>query len=175
KKYCAMHDDTDPDDTTIKSKSQRKREMHALQSLGEELVKLPKEQFEKVTLPTDIHDAIVEARNIRQHGAHKRQLQYIGKLMRSIDPEPIQQQLDTLKGQSAQAARDLHNIERWRDQLLKDGDQTLKKLLQQYPRADSQHIRQLLRNAQKEFRDNKPPKSTRALFRYLRDIINEQH
>jgi ribosome-associated protein len=169
-----MQDDTETSDEVIKSKSQLKREMHALQSLGEELVKLSKDQFEKVVLPEDLHDAVIEARNIRQHGARKRQLQYIGKLMRSIDPVPIQEQLDTLKGQSTQAAQTLHTIERWRDQLLDNGDQALEKLLAQYPQTDRQYIRQLLRNAHKEIKANKPPKSTRALFRYLREIIYEE-
>ena len=169
-----MQDDTESTDEVIKSKSQLKREMHALQSLGEELVKLSKDQFEKVVLPEDLHDAVIEARNIRQHGARKRQLQYIGKLMRSIDPVPIQEQLDTLKGQSTQAAQTLHTIERWRDQLLDNGDQALEKLLAQYPQTDRQYIRQLLRNAHKEIKANKPPKSTRALFRYLREIIYEE-
>ena len=169
-----MQDDTESTDEVIKSKSQLKREMHALQSLGEELVKLSKDQFEKVVLPEDLHDAVIEARNIRQHGARKRQLQYIGKLMRSIDPAPIQKQLDTLKGQSTQAAQTLHTIERWRDQLLDNGDQALEKLLAQYPQTDRQYIRQLLRNAHKEIKANKPPKSTRALFRYLREIIYEE-
>lgn len=169
-----MQDDTESTDEVIKSKSQLKREMHALQSLGEELVKLSKDQFEKVILPEDLHDAVIEARNIRQHGARKRQLQYIGKLMRSIDSVPIQEQLDTLKGQSTQAAQTLHTIERWRDQLLDNGDQALEKLLAQYPQTDRQYIRQLLRNAHKEIKANKPPKSTRALFRYLREIIYEE-
>ena len=168
-----MQDDMESTDEVVKSKSQRKRDMHALQSLGEQLVKLSKEQFEKINLPEDLHDAVLEARNIRQHGAHKRQLQYIGKLMRSIDPEPIQEQIDTLKGQSTQAAHSLHTIERWRDQLLDTGDHALEKLVEQHPRVDRQYIRQLLRNAHKEIKANKPPKSTRALFRYLRDIISE--
>lgn len=167
-----MHDETESNSEIIKSKSQRKREMHALQSLGEELVNLSKDQFEKITLTEELHDAVIEARNISQHGARKRQLQYIGKLMRSIDPEPIQQQLDTIKGQSTQAVQALHTIERWRDQLLESGDQALEKLLEQYPQTDRQYIRQLLRNARNEIKANKPPKSTRALFRYLRDIIN---
>lgn len=166
-----MHEENESDKEVVKSKSQLKREMHALQSLGEELVNLSKDQFEKITLPEELHDAVVEARNIHQHGAHKRQLQFIGKLMRGIDPEPIQEQLDTLKGQSAQAAHTLHSIEHWRDQLLENGDQVLENFVEQYPQTDRQHIRQLLRNAHKEIRANKPPKSTRALFRYLREII----
>jgi len=170
-----MQEDTESTSGVNKSKSQRKREMHALQELGEELVKLPKDQFEKIDLPDDLHDAVLEARSIKQHGAHKRQLQYIGKLMRSIDAEPIQEQLDTLKSQSTHSAQALHKIENWRDQLLAEGDQALEKLVEQHPQTDRQYIRQLLRNAHKEIKANKPPKSTRMLFRYLREILGKSH
>lgn len=169
-----MHNENDTDSEIIKSKSQLKREMLALQSLGEELVKLSKEQFEKISLPEDIHDAIVAARNIHQRGAHKRQLQYIGKLMRNLEPGPIQEQLDTIKGQSVQAAHMLHVMENWRDRLINDGDQALEELVEQFPQIDRQHIRQMLRNIHKEKSANKTPKSSRALFRYLRDIITEE-
>lgn len=170
-----MQDDNDhKSDDEHKSKSQRKREMHALQKLGEALVSLSKEQFEKITLPDELHDAIVEARRINQRGAHKRQLQYIGRLMRNVDPEPIQVQLDTIQGHSRQAAQNLHQIERWRDRLMKEGDPTLEELVTQHPEVDRQYLRQLIRNANKEVHDNKPPKSARALFRYLRDLINPE-
>lgn len=163
-------EETSFDDTDEKSKSQVKREMHALFDLGGELVKLPKEQFDKISLPDTLHDAIVEARRIHQHGAHKRQLQFIGKLMRNVDAEQIREQLDTLAGQSKQAASALHHLERWRDSLLNEGDAALERLLTEYPSADRQYLRQLIRNAQKEKQDNKPPKSARALFKYLRDL-----
>ena len=154
------------------SKSQRKRDMHALQELGRQLVELPKEQFEKITMEETLYDAILDARNIRQHGAKKRQLQYIGKIMRSIDAEPIQEQLNTIQGHSSQAAQALHNIERWRDRLLEEGDHALEELVKQYQQADRQYLRQLLRSAQKETLTNKAPKSARALFRYLRELFN---
>lgn len=153
------------------SKSQRKRDMHALQELGQQLVELPKDLFEKITLEENLHDAIVAARNIRQHGARKRQLQYIGKIMRSIDAKPILEQLNTIRGHSNQATQALHNIERWRDRLLKEGDNALEELVKQHQQADRQYLRQLLRNAQKETLTNKPPKSVRALFRYLRELF----
>lgn len=155
------------------SKSQRKREMLALQYLGEKLVALPAEQFTKIHLPEDLQDAVLIARKIHQHGARKRQLQYIGKLMRTVDAEPIQQQIDTLQGNSQQAAQELHRIENWRDRLLAEGDHVLAKLLGEYPHADRQYLRQLMRNAKKETLENKPPKSARSLFRYLRELINE--
>jgi ribosome-associated protein len=157
-----------------KSKSQLKREMHALQVLGEALVELSAEQFAKIQLPEDLHEAILAARKIHQRGARKRQLQYIGKLMREVDAEPIQQQLDRLTGQSQEAALLLHRIERWRDELLTQGDEKLEALIEEYPQADRQHLRQLLRSAKKEAEENKAPKAARSLFRYLRDLIEQQ-
>lgn len=154
-----------------KSKSQVKREMHALLDMGKELVNLSKEQFAKIDLPEEIRDAVVEARNIHQHGAHKRQLQYIGKRLRSVDAEHIREQIDTLAGHSKQAAAALHHIERWRDQLLDEGDSALEALVTEYSSADRQYLRQLIRNAKKEKKENKPPKSARALFQYLRGLM----
>ncbi len=154
-----------------KSKSQVKREMHALQELGKELVNLPKEQFASIKLPEALYDAIAEARHIHQHGALKRQLQYIGKRMRSENAEEIREQLDTLTGQSRQAVATLHHIERWRDRLLEDGDTALAELVAEFSNADRQYLRQLVRNAKKETLGNKPPKSTRALFKYLRELM----
>jgi ribosome-associated protein len=158
-------------DDEEKSKSQVKREMHALLELGRELVNLPKEQFAKIELPEEVCDAIIEARNIHSHGAHKRQLQYIGKRLRSVDAEHIREQIDTLEGHSKQAAAALHHVERWRDQLLDEGDGALEALVSEFPNTDRQYLRQLIRNAQKEKKENKPPKSARALFQYLRGLM----
>ena len=164
---------TDDDNETPKSKSQLKRDMHALQELGEELVNLTPEQFKKFELPESLYDAIVEARRIRSRGALKRQLQYVGRMMRNVDPEPIREKLDALRGQSRQAAAQLHRIERWRDQLLEEGDHVLEELVTQYPDVDRQYLRQLMRNAGKEKLANKPPRSARLLFRYLRELMEE--
>ncbi len=160
-------DETEKD----KSKSQIKREMHELLALGKELVNLPKEQFAKIELPEELQDAIIDARHMHQHGAHKRQLQYIGKRMRSVDAEQIREQLDTVMGQSKQAVATLHHVERWRDRLLDDGNQALTELVAEFPDADSQYLRQLVRNAKKELVGNKPPKSARGLFKYLRGLM----
>lgn len=162
---------TDTDEE--KSKSQLKREMHALQALGKELVNLPKEQFAKIELSEGLYDAVVEARHIHQHGALKRQLQYIGKRMRTVDAEDIREQIDTLIGQSKHAAAALHHIERWRERLLEDGDTALAELVAEFSNADRQYLRQLMRSAKKETLGNKPPKSARALFKYLRELTAE--
>ena len=155
------------------SKSQRKREMHALQALGEALVELPVDQFNKIDLPEDLRIAAMEARRIHQRGARKRQLQYIGKIMRNVDAAPIQEQLDTLLGHSQRAAQQLHLIERWRDRLLAEGDAALEELLRLQPHADIQNLRQLVRSAHKETLANKPPRAARSLFRNLRDLFEE--
>jgi ribosome-associated protein len=156
-----------------KSKSQIKREMHALQDLGKELVNLPKEQFARLDLPEELRDAVVEAQHIHQHGALKRQLQYIGKRLRDVDAQHIREQVDTLTGQSKQAVATLHHIERWRDNLLAEGDSALEQLVTEFAHADRQYLRQLIRNAKKEMKENKPPKSARSLFKYLRELIGE--
>ena len=168
-----MNKNNDITSEEVESKSQRKRDMHALQALGKELVKLPPDKLATIELPETLRNAVIEARRIHQHGALKRQLQYIGKQMRDIDPNPIREQLATLSGHSQQAAMALHLIERWRDRLLEEGDLALEKLLQEQPHADRQYLRQLLRNAKKEVSENKPPKSTRLLFRYLRELMND--
>jgi ribosome-associated protein len=165
------NDDAFEDDQEI-SKSQIKRDMHALQDLGKELVNLSKEHFSNIELPEELHDAIAEARNIRSHGALKRQLQYIGKRLRSEDSNQIREQLDTITGQSKQAVAALHHVERWRERLLEDGDSALTELMSEFADVDRQYLRQLVRNAKKELAGNKPPKSARALFKYLRGLMD---
>lgn len=164
-------DDPATDADEEKSKSQIKREMHALHDLGKELVNLPKEQFSKINLPEELHDAVIDARHMHQHGALKRQLQYIGKRMRFVDAEQIRKQVDTVTGHSKQAVAALHHIECWRDRLLEDGDVGLAALVAEFPGADRQYLRQLARNAKKELVANKPPKSARGLFKYLRGLM----
>lgn len=160
----------DSEEIEYVSKSQLKRESHARQALGEELVKLNSEQLAKFQLPEQLLEAIQMAQNIKKHGAKKRQLQYIGRLMRDIEVEPIQQILDNIKGISAQAIAQQHKIEQWRDRLINEGDEALQTLLSEFPHVDRQRIRQLLRNIQKETEGNKPPKSYRELYKYLRSL-----
>jgi ribosome-associated protein len=170
-----MSNDFEDDDEEIiyVSKSQLKRESHALQELGEELVELSASKLAKIPLPDELAEAIDLARKIKQRGGRKRQLQYIGKLMRKIDAEPIQQAMDALKNDSAKETARQHKLEQWRDRLVAEGDKALAELLDELPDADRQHLRQLVRNAQREAKQNKPPKSAREIFRYLRDLMSE--
>ena len=164
-----MYDD--PFDEAPVSKSQRKREAHALQALGESLVKLNKSALAQIPLSDDLRNAIDEARRLHQHGALKRQLQYIGKLMRQCDIEPIRSAYDKVTNSYREDVEQHHELEQWRDRLLSDGDPALEKLLLEHPELDRQHVRQLIRTSHKEAANAKPPKAARELFRYLREII----
>ena len=150
------------------SKSSRKREMQALQDLGEQLVALSPERLKKVPLPETLYEAIRAAQGFKME-ARRRQLQYIGKLMRKIDPEPIQAQLDIFAGNSAVEVAKMHRLERLREQLLED-EQVIGTIAETWPEADLQYLRTLRRNALKEREAARPPKSFREIFRVLREL-----
>ena len=154
------------------SKTRRKKEMIALQELGEELLQLSNDRLKHMSLPENLLEALREYKRIPSHGAGNRQEQYIGKLMRDIDPEPIRQQLAVIRGESAEHTGWLHLLERWRERLMSD-DKLLATFIADYPESDAQYLRTLIRNARKEQQDNKPPKSFRLLFQALKEIIPE--
>ena len=156
------------------NKSQIKRDISALSDLCEEITQLAPAQIERLKLPENIFQAIMEATKMPLKGARKRQLKYINGLMRKIDIDPIQEKLDKIKAKSAHAARELHQLERWRERFLSDDKQALGEFLKQYPEADVQHMRQLIRNAKKEIATEKPLKSSRLLFRYLRELLENK-
>lgn len=152
------------------SKTRRKNEMTALQELGQELVELNSSQLAEVPIPERLREAIVEARRITQHGGKKRQMQYVGRLMREIDAEPVREKLASWKGVSREATALLHQIERWRTRLL-DDDAAVSEFALAHPRADLQHLRSLVRSIRKEREENKAPKQFRELFRVLRETL----
>jgi ribosome-associated protein len=154
------------------SKTKIKKQMHELRDLGKELTELGKDQLAQLDIPENLRDAIREMKNINKFGAIKRQMQYIGKLMRDVDPAPILARLDAWKGKSQHHIAYMHLLERWRDRLL-ESDAALTELLATHPQADAQHLRALIRNAQKEIEAGKPPKNFREIFQVLRDIIPE--
>ncbi len=154
------------------SKTKIKQQMHDLRDIGEELTELSKDQLAQLDLPDNLRDAIAELKGINKFGAQRRQIQYIGKLMRDIDPAPIIAKLAGWKGYSQQHTARMHLLERWRDRLL-ESDAALTELLAAYPKMDVQHLRSLIRNAQKETANAKPPKSYREIFQVLRDTIPE--
>lgn len=158
-----MFDDSRP------SKTRRKKDMHALQALGESLVELNAAQLQNIELPEALRHAIEEAQQLRKHEARRRQMQYIGRLMRSVDPAPIQAYLDSLAGQSATATAALHRVERWRDRLIED-DAAFTEFANSYPHADLQPLRASVREARKEHATNRPPRHYRELFRLIKAI-----
>jgi len=151
------------------SKSQRKREMHELQDLGERLTQLSAERLAGIDLPDELRAAVADARRITRHEARRRQMQYIGKLMRTIDAAPIRETMAVVDGRSAAETARMHRLERLRLRLL-DDESVLTELAQDHPGADLQHLGQLRRNALKEREQGKAPRSFRELFRALRDL-----
>lgn len=161
--------DTEEDEV---SKTQVKQAMLALQELGEALIALKKTELENLALPEKLFDAVLEAQKIKHWGALKRQKQYIGRLMRDVDAEPIQAYLNTVRGLSQEHNAWLHRLERLRDALLLE-DQALQTLVSEYPHIDIQTLRTLIRNARKEKAAARPPKYFRALFQTLKTLIPE--
>ena len=164
-----MQDDQEEFET--KSKSQVKRELHALQDIGEQLTRLNNSQLVRFDLPEAVLSAIFDCQSISSYGARKRQLKYIGKLLRDVDMDDAIQRLNLLTQHKAQDAQALHKLENWRERLINEGDAALSELLTEYPEIDRQHLRQLLRSIDKETKQNQPPKSYRKLFQYLKEQL----
>ena len=160
-----------------KSKAQQKRDAVAAQALGAKLVELTAAQLkmlsEKIDLPDTLLEALLLCQTIKAREGRRRQVQFIGKLMRDIDLAPIEQQLAQLKRGGLVETQQLHRIERWRDRLLSEGEAALKELLQQYPETDASQVRQLIANAHKERTHNQPPRAARLLFKSLRTLLSE--
>jgi ribosome-associated protein len=153
-----------------KSRTQLKKEALALQKLGERLVRLSDEQLERMSLPYQLIDAIRDIRQMTSHGARRRQMQYIGGLMRSVDVVPIQQALTEIEQGAYLQRKAFHRVEDWRDRLVAGDDDLMMDLLREFPGADRQRLGQLVRSARKEKQDDRPPKSARNLFRYLKEL-----
>ncbi len=151
------------------SKSQKKRESLALQDLGGELVALSSVQLARIDLPDALRLAVREAQRINSNGAKRRQMQYIGRLMREADPAPIQAALDAIKGVSAAAKAREQRLERLRARLM-ENEQGLADIAIAFASADLQQLRQLRRNALKEQELGKPPRAFREIFRLLREL-----
>ena len=152
------------------SKTQRKQAMDDLQTLGEELAALSVDRIKKIDIPDFLRDAVREAQRMTRHDeAKRRQMQYIGKLMRNVDPEPIRAALALVRGESAGETAKLHRLERLRTEFLAD-EKVLHEIATLYPAVDLQHLRSLRRSALKEQEQNKPPRNYRAIFQFLKDL-----
>ncbi|MCK8088327.1 ribosome biogenesis factor YjgA [Vibrio sp. 1CM8B] len=151
------------------SKTEMKTDMDALQKLGEELVGLKPSVLDKFPLSEDLAQAIKDAQRFKNE-AKRRQLQYIGKVMRNVDPEPIQAALDKVRNKHSQATAELHKLEQLRDRVVAEGDAAISEVMDMYPEADRQRLRQLARQAKKEKSANKPSKSSREIFQILKEL-----
>lgn len=151
------------------SKTKAKEEMDALQELGKRLVGVSNDRLKKLDIPEILADAVREAKRISSFGALRRQMQYIGKLMRDVDVEPIQEMLDEIDGVSNKANARFHALEKQRDKLLAD-ESVITALKNQHPDLDVTALRTLRRNALKEQAEQKPPKAYRAIFQLLKSL-----
>ena len=154
------------------SKTKLKAEADAAQNIGKKLIDLSKDRLIKLDLPEALFDAVLEAKRLTANGAIRRQLQYLGRLMRDIDSSPIVEQLQAWEGKNTQENARFHTMERWRDRLIAE-PAALQAFLALYPQADIQQLRTLIRNAQKELAAHKPPKSSRELFKLIRELSED--
>ena len=172
KKEAFDWEDEDQEEIIWVSKSEIKRDAEDLKQLGEKLVNLTKANLTKVPLDDSLKDAIELAQRLQKE-ARRRQLQYIGKLLRSIDAEPIRETLEKIENKHNQQQAMLHKLEILRDELVAKGDAALTDLLNEYPSADRQQLRNLIRAVQKEKEQNKPSKAYREIYQILKTLILE--
>ena len=167
------NDEEEDEEIIWVSKSEIKRDAEELKRLGAELVDLGKNSLDKIPLDERLRTEIELAQRIKKEG-RRRQLQLIGKMLRSRDEDPIRQALDKLKNRHNQQVALFHKLEMLRDRLIEQGDEAMSDVIALYPDADRQQLRSMIRNAQKEKAGNKPPKSARQIFQYLRELAEAQ-
>lgn len=166
-------DPLDAEDS-LPSKSELKRRAHAVQALGMSLVELNDKQLAQMPIDSDdLLEAIAETKRIRSNSARKRHMQYIGKLMRDIDPEPLQRALDELYEGHRKETRAFHDLETLREQVLAAGPAGVDIVMERWPQADRQKLRQLVLQHERERSRNKPPAASRKLFKYLRELSQD--
>lgn len=162
----------DPETDAPISKTKLKAEADAAQGIGKKLIGLSKDRLIKLALPEALFDAVLEAKRLTANGAIRRQLQYLGRLMRDIDSAPIVEQLQAWEGKNTQENARFHGMERWRDRLIAE-PVALQEFLNANPQAEIQQLRTLIRNAQREEAAQKPPKSSRELFKLIRELSEQ--
>ena len=148
--------------------------MHALQTLGEQLVELSHDQFARLDLPDELREAVDFAHRVTSHEARRRHMQYLGKLMRRADADAIRAALERVTGESRAAVSLMHRAEAWRDRLL-DDDEALTAFIAEHPDAEAQWLRSAIRAARRERQLQQPPKHTRELYRRLFSHLERRH
>lgn len=162
----------DPSSPDYRSKADLKREIQEITKLGERLLSIPAAQLEEYPLSATSIKALLEGQKINSNIGKKRQIKYIGKLLREEDLTPVKAKLLLLDQQKILDNKQFHQWEQWRDRLIQEGDSALTELLSEYPHLDRQQLRQTIRNAQSEIKNNKPPKFQRQLFQYLKQELS---
>ena len=164
-----MNEPSTENDSPEVSKSQLKREANELLDLAKTLIAMPEARLKRMPLDEDLREEVEFARSIRPHGARKRQLMTVGKMLRKRDNEELLGAVNDIDQKNRQMNARFHHIEAWRDRLVEGGDQELSELLEQYSGINVQTLRQMIRNAQKEAKLGKPPAAARKLFKLLRE------
>jgi ribosome-associated protein len=159
-----------PDIMEQKSKSQVKKDMLALQSLGEQVVVLTLNQISSIEMPQDLREAVLFAKTLKMGEARRRQMQYIGTLMRDADPEPIRKALEQIGRGRGPDVKLFQELEQWRNGLINGSDEFLGNTMLRFPDADRKRLRNLVIKARQESEEHNPPEASRALFRYLREL-----
>ena len=160
------------EDDDFISKTRRKKQMKDLQDLGAALVELSREQLARIDLPEDLREAVTACRGITKHEGRRRQMQYIGKIMRNIDAGPIAAQLAELEAPSRRQTAVFHVAERWRDEIMGEPG-AIERFMKEIPEADANRLRELAEKAREERRTSKPPRSFRDLFHVLNGLLQD--
>jgi len=167
-----MTDINEEDDNWV-SKSQRKRECDEVLELGEKMIALNKEELAQIQMDDELRRSIEEAQRIKSNSALKRQKHFIAKILRGLNDETLVAQVERVLHKHDIYNADFKRMEKWRDSIIENGDRGISDFLDAYPQADRSHLRQLLRNAAKEKKNNKPPAAYRQIFKYIREVVDE--
>ena len=154
------------------SKTRRKRQMQQLQDAGVALVKLSREQLARLELPEPLLEAVLDCKRYTKHEAIRRQMQYIGRLMRDLDAGPIVERLAAIEAPTRRQTALFHVAERWRQELMRDPE-AIARFVAEFPQADAQRLRELVASAREEKRAAKPPKHFRELFHLLNALLQD--
>ncbi len=159
-------------DENLISKTRRKRQAHDLQDLGKALTRLRADQLARIEMPDELREAVAECRAMTKHEAIRRQLQYIGRIMRDMECGPIAAQLEAMHAPSHRQTALFHGAERWREALMAEED-AVERFAREFPEADPQRLRALAREAVEERRAERPPKRFRELFQVVSAILED--
>ncbi len=173
KPYDTHHPDDDDIDEGP-SKSELKRQSAELQQLGESLIEMAPQELDELELPEKLRDAIDIGKRITAHGGLYRQKQFIGKLMRKLDVEPIRAALEAKRNAQRAEVLRFRRVELWRDRLLNEGVTALNALLAEHPGTDRSQLERLLARARHEQQRKQPPAAARELFVILRQLLDPQ-